>query len=72
MLAIEKLMGVTVENRQEQKVAVPRIEMAKRPLGENGYSKAFVARGFEVFGLRDDWISFDEALDPRALDPSLR
>jgi NADH-quinone oxidoreductase subunit D len=32
VLAIEKLMGVTVENRQEQKVAVPRIEMAKRPL----------------------------------------
>jgi len=25
-----------------------------------------------VLRLRDDWISFDEALDPRSLDPSLR
>jgi hypothetical protein len=24
-----------------------------------------------VLGLRDDWISFDEALDPRGFDPSL-
>jgi LuxR family quorum-sensing system transcriptional regulator CciR len=24
-----------------------------------------------VLGLRDDWISFDEALDPRGLDPSM-
>jgi hypothetical protein len=24
-----------------------------------------------VLGLRDDWLSFDEALDARGLDPSL-
>ena len=35
--------GATVENRREQKVAVPLMDVAKRALGGNGYSKAFVA-----------------------------